>query len=124
MVNLNRDQIKALSEKISNEIREEITKYNRKLEEKISKILKKKLNLKENKTLLEYNNYCVKNDYIDNRVKQYLQKKYEDEIIKFGKEKSYIYNLQHLIKLDLIIETIECENLNELIEKIKIKYLS
>ena len=119
---LSGQQIQALAEKISKELSDDIAKKNKEIKAQKEAWYLKKLSLKENKSLKEY--YDSKNNaspYYRNDIRSFLEEKYQKEAINLPQEVSDRISSND-IRTDIILETIECENIQEIIDKIKAKY--
>lgn len=118
---LNNQQIQSLAHNIYKELREENTKYNTQVREKAYKeFFKTKLG----KMFLEINDLGLFNsgtltplDVYNNATMISTLDKY----LKVELRKVYAYNSADVFN-DIVVATIECENIDELINKVKNKY--
>lgn len=118
---LSNQQVTALAEKIYKELSDSSREYNSEVQKKRNEWIKKKLSLKENKSLREFYEY-LNGSYYKSSLIDYLQTKYKEEYNKLPIECPRQFS-QYDVKNDIIIETINCENMEKLISKIKDKYL-
>lgn len=117
---LSGQQIQALAEKISKELSNDISKRNQEIKNQKEAWYLKKLSLKENKGLKEfYENH--KNSYQRNDIRCFLEDKYPTEAANLPIELGNRISTND-IRTDIVLETIECENIDEIIKKIKSKY--
>lgn len=124
---LNKEQIKALANKILAEIKEQVNlknekitnlKENKKKIDKIMSVFEPAFEL-EKKEIINISSFRYKNENIYASTEERLRKKLEE------KELDLIsLPMLHQIENSIILNTIECDNLNELIERIKNEYIN
>jgi hypothetical protein len=124
---LNKEQIKALVNKISVEIKEQVNlknekiinlKENKKKIEKIIAIYKPALNLIEQGLIQQCSILYKSKLYSIHNEKDFI-KYIENKEIDLVKE-PFLYEIENSI----ILNTIECDNLDQLIERIKNEYIN
>lgn len=105
---INKQQITALARKISEDLNQEIKTKNALIEESALKLFYK---TKEGKAVLMLQKYFKDAyNFQDNSMLNLLKVKKKNTITTYN------------IESDIILETIECDNLEQIIEKIKNKY--
>lgn len=118
---LDKQQIQALAEKISREINDSIANLNKEIKVKHRSLVEKKLSLKENKSLGEYFTQ-ISGSYERNGIVGYIVKKYQSDFDKLPVEDTRKVS-QDQIRTEIILETIESDDLKEIVAKIKAKYV-
>ena len=131
---LTKQQIDALAFKIHNEIRSEVIKYNDTLqtEEKFIKWRKSNKDIEEILTdaiiacsnMVHNPQYKPISNYHFEAIAKYDLEDIEDKMKRiFGKSIALKnYPTETMLKNDIILSTIECDNLDDIIETIKKKY--
>jgi len=116
MKKLNRQELTTLSNKIMNEINAPIKEAKLNHNKKLEKEFKKDPRYKAWNKLTNYldPNDCYNLRYVKNNLFSQFEKENQ---IKFCKEVTFTE-----IESELILAQIECENLNDLIEKVKSKF--
>jgi hypothetical protein len=124
---LNKEQIKALANKILAEIKEQVNlknekitnlKENKKKIDKIMSVFEPAFEL-EKKEIINISSFRYKNENIYASTEERLRKKLEE------KELDLIsLPMLHQIENSIILNTIECDNLDQLIERIKNEYVN
>jgi hypothetical protein len=124
---LNKEQIKALANKILAEIKEQVNlknekitnlKENKKKIDKIMSVFEPAFEL-EKKEIINISSFRYKNENIYASTEERLRKKLEE------KELDLIsLPMLHQIENSIILNTIECDNLDQLIERIKNEYIN
>ena len=107
MIKLNKDQVNAIASKITKEYNEEVAKKNKEYNEKV---LDKFNKSKEGKLFNAF-----KETFGENAISSYNQLKNYPELNPFKPINTYSNNITN----DVILKTIDCENLDELISSIK-----
>jgi hypothetical protein len=123
---LNKEQIKALANKILAEIKEQVNlknekitnlKENKKKIDKIMSVFEPAFEL-EKKEIINISSFRYKNENIYASTEERLRKKLEE------KELDLIsLPMLHQIENSIILNTIECDNLDQLITNIKNQYV-
>ena len=127
---LTKIQISALVDKIYNQIKNSVEDYNNKLEENPILFNTWKKNNKELVSSIENSiNSCKKlKELIDSdcpyHIKYAADLNIKEELQGFFRETLTLksYPAQHIIENDIILETIECEDIDSIISKLVDKY--
>lgn len=130
MIRLNKEQVNALVDKIYNEIVEvkitPIEEYNKVMEKSINEN-DFEIQMSKDADLIKFKEIAVRfgvNDdyYFRNIINAIISRNYRKYIKSISKEVP-IYPVKEKIKNEIILATIEADNLNDLTESIKNKFL-
>lgn len=120
---LKNNQITALSMKIYKELREVANKLNKDKQEKITKLIKTKLDLKANSQLKDFATYISPYDpYNNNDINSYIKSKYKSEFEVLNKIPHKEIVGQDQIRNEIILSTIDMKDVDSIIAVVKAKF--